>query len=228
MICLDEPTAGVAQREAEAFGPLILRIQDELDATLVVVEHDMPLILSLSDRVYCLEAGRVIAEGARHGARQSRVVASYLGTDDRAIQRSNAAASRSIRKKERPMAKYLALFSYSGDAMAAMIARPAEREPAVRAVLESVGARLEAFYWMFGAHDGLAIVEAPDSLTMAGISTTMRSTGTMPSETHELFTGEDVERILNVREQGARPRRRSVGVGHAAGAAPPAEYHHAP
>ena len=95
------------------------------------------------------------------------------------------------------MAKYLALFSYSGDAMAAMIERPAEREPAVRAVLESVGGRLEALYWMFGTHDGIAIVDAPDSLTMAGISAAVSSTGTITSETHELFTGEDVERILD-------------------------------
>ena len=91
VICLDEPTAGVAQREAEAFGPLILRVQQELGATLVVVEHDLPLILSISDRVYCLEAGRVIAEGLPSAVRDDpRVVASYLGTDDRAIQRSNA------------------------------------------------------------------------------------------------------------------------------------------
>jgi ABC-type branched-subunit amino acid transport system ATPase component/ABC-type branched-subunit amino acid transport system permease subunit len=91
VICLDEPTAGVAQREAEAFGPLIKRVQQELAATLVVVEHDLPLILSLSDRVYCMEAGKVIAEGAPHDVRNdAAVVASYLGTDDRAIQRSNA------------------------------------------------------------------------------------------------------------------------------------------
>jgi ABC-type branched-subunit amino acid transport system ATPase component/ABC-type branched-subunit amino acid transport system permease subunit len=91
VICLDEPTAGVAQREAEAFGPLILRVQRELDATLVVVEHDLPLILSISDRIYCLEAGRVIAVGGPHEIRDNpRVVASYLGTDERAIQRSNA------------------------------------------------------------------------------------------------------------------------------------------
>ncbi|HEX4493143.1 MAG TPA: ATP-binding cassette domain-containing protein [Acidimicrobiia bacterium] len=91
VICLDEPTAGVAQREAEAFGPLIKRVQRELDATLVVVEHDLPLILSISDTIYCLEAGAVIASGAPHDVRNDpRVVASYLGTDERAIQRSNA------------------------------------------------------------------------------------------------------------------------------------------
>jgi ABC-type branched-subunit amino acid transport system ATPase component len=90
VICLDEPTAGVAQREAEAFGPLIKRVQQELDATLVVVEHDMPLILSISDRIYCLEAGAVIASGPPHEVRNDpRVIASYLGTDDRAIERSN-------------------------------------------------------------------------------------------------------------------------------------------
>ena len=91
VICLDEPTAGVAQREAEAFGPLIKRVQAELDATLVVVEHDLPLILSISDRVYCLEAGRVIAEGPPAQVRSDPlVIASYLGADQRTIMRSNA------------------------------------------------------------------------------------------------------------------------------------------
>ncbi len=93
VVCLDEPTAGVAQREAEAFGPLIKRVQRELDATLVVVEHDLPLIMSISDRIYCMEAGAVIAHGAPDAVRSNPlVIASYLGTDERAIQRSNASA----------------------------------------------------------------------------------------------------------------------------------------
>ena len=109
VICLDEPTAGVAQREAEAFGPLIMRVQQELDATLVVVEHDLPMILSISDRVYCLEAGA--GDRRRHARARSatnpRVVASYLGTDERAIQRSNAPAQVAptptlIRRRRRP------------------------------------------------------------------------------------------------------------------------------
>jgi len=90
ILCLDEPTAGIAQRETEAFGPLLKAIQGELGATMVVIEHDMPMIMALSDRVYCLEAGQVIAEGTPDVVRHDpKVVASYLGTDERAIQRSD-------------------------------------------------------------------------------------------------------------------------------------------
>ena len=94
VLCLDEPTAGVAQRETEAFAPLVLRIREELGASLLVIEHDMPFILGISDRVYCLEAGRIIAEGSPAQVRQdAAVIASYLGTDERAIRRSGAIAS---------------------------------------------------------------------------------------------------------------------------------------
>ena len=86
VLCLDEPTAGVAQRETEAFGPLIVNIRRELDAAMLIIEHDMPLIMSISDRVYCLEAGKVIAEGSPSEVRNDPlVIASYLGTDERAI-----------------------------------------------------------------------------------------------------------------------------------------------
>jgi ABC-type branched-subunit amino acid transport system ATPase component/ABC-type branched-subunit amino acid transport system permease subunit len=91
ILCLDEPTAGVAQRETEAFGPLIVRLREELGASMLVIEHDMPLIMSISDRVYCLEAGTLIAEGEPEVVRNdAAVIASYLGTDERAIQRSDA------------------------------------------------------------------------------------------------------------------------------------------
>jgi ABC-type branched-subunit amino acid transport system ATPase component/ABC-type branched-subunit amino acid transport system permease subunit len=89
LILLDEPTAGVAQREAEAFGPLVRGIRDELDCSILVVEHDMPLLMGLCDRIYALEAGSVIAEGTPEEIRSNpRVIASYLGTDDIAITRT--------------------------------------------------------------------------------------------------------------------------------------------
>jgi ABC-type branched-subunit amino acid transport system ATPase component len=91
VLCLDEPTAGLAQRETEAFGPLLVSIRRELNASMIIIEHDMPLIMSISDRVYCLELGRVIARGTPAEVRHDpNVIASYLGRDDRAILRSNA------------------------------------------------------------------------------------------------------------------------------------------
>ncbi len=81
LLLLDEPTAGIAQREAEAFGPLLRTIVDQLKCSVLIIEHDMPLMLGLADRIYCLEAGRVIAEGTAQEIRQDPVVvASYLGT----------------------------------------------------------------------------------------------------------------------------------------------------
>jgi len=91
LLLLDEPTAGVAQKETEAFGPLIESIRKELGASILIIEHDMPMVMSISDRIYCLEAGCVIAEGDPKSIRSNpAVIASYLGTDERAIARSDS------------------------------------------------------------------------------------------------------------------------------------------
>ena len=89
LLLLDEPTAGVAQREAEAFGPLVRRIREALDCSVLIIEHDMPLLMGLCDRVYAMEAGRMIADGTPQDIRNTpAVIASYLGTDSAAIGRS--------------------------------------------------------------------------------------------------------------------------------------------
>src|SRR5436309_15815472 len=76
VVLLDEPTAGVAQREAEAFGPLLRQIRDELDCAVLIVEHDMPSLMGLCDRMYALEIGTVIAGRAPDDIRQNpRVIA---------------------------------------------------------------------------------------------------------------------------------------------------------
>lgn len=57
---------------------------------MLVIEHDMRMVMSLSGRVYCLEAGSVIAEGSPDAVRNDPlVIAAYLGTDERTINRSD-------------------------------------------------------------------------------------------------------------------------------------------
>ena len=91
---LDEPSSGIAQRETEALAPLIRRIAEELGAGVVVIEHDMPLITAVSDRLVAMDQGAVIATGvADEVLHDPAVVASYLGTTSSVIARSGAAAT---------------------------------------------------------------------------------------------------------------------------------------
>jgi ABC-type branched-subunit amino acid transport system ATPase component/ABC-type branched-subunit amino acid transport system permease subunit len=91
VLLLDEPTAGIAQREVEMFRPVLREIRDHLDATMLVIEHDIPLMMDLVDHLYVLSAGRLLAEGPPHVLRDDpAVIAAYLGTDDRVIHRSGA------------------------------------------------------------------------------------------------------------------------------------------
>lgn len=94
VLLLDEPSAGVAQRETEALGPLLRRIRDHTGAALVIIEHDMPLLSSTCDRMVALELGAVITSGTpAEVLANDRVIASYLGTDQAAINRSGALSS---------------------------------------------------------------------------------------------------------------------------------------
>ncbi|HEY5012772.1 MAG TPA: MFS transporter [Acidimicrobiia bacterium] len=91
VLLLDEPSSGIAQREAEALGPLLLRIRDETGASLLVIEHDVPLLLSIADRIVALDLGEVVTDGSpSEVVNDPRVVASYLGTTEAAIARSGS------------------------------------------------------------------------------------------------------------------------------------------
>ncbi len=89
VLILDEPSSGIAQRETEALGPLLRRIQAETGCAMLVIEHDMPLIQTVSDRMVAMDLGRVIAEGTPQEVLQNaQVVSSYLGSDSAVINRS--------------------------------------------------------------------------------------------------------------------------------------------
>jgi ABC-type branched-subunit amino acid transport system ATPase component/ABC-type branched-subunit amino acid transport system permease subunit len=93
LLLLDEPAAGIAQRETEALGDLLRRLQGELHLTLLIIEHDVPLLMQLSDRIVAMHASRVIADGDPETVRMNPVVVeSYLGGDPTAIARSGAVA----------------------------------------------------------------------------------------------------------------------------------------
>jgi ABC-type branched-subunit amino acid transport system ATPase component len=91
VLMLDEPSGGVAQKETEALGPLLLRVRDQVGCSVLVIEHDMPLLRTICDRMIALELGAIIAEGTPEEVLEHpAVIESYLGTDDTAINRSGA------------------------------------------------------------------------------------------------------------------------------------------
>ena len=89
LLLLDEPSSGVAQRETEVLGTVLEKVKAHLGCTLIIIEHDMPLISHLASRIIAMDLGQVISVGTPEEVRADPlVVASYLGGDVRAIQRS--------------------------------------------------------------------------------------------------------------------------------------------
>lgn len=86
LLLLDEPTAGIAQREAEAFIPLLQRLQEVTGSTILLVEHDVPLVFELCSTVIVMQTGAVVASGSPDVVRQDPVaLAAYLGASDAAL-----------------------------------------------------------------------------------------------------------------------------------------------
>lgn len=89
VILLDEPTSGLAQREVEALAPVVRRLRDDMGSALLVVEHDIPFVSSVADRLVAMDQGRVVTSGPpAEVLAHPQVVESYLGTSSAAIARS--------------------------------------------------------------------------------------------------------------------------------------------
>ena len=93
VLLLDEPSSGIAQRETEALGPLLLDIRQATGCAMLIIEHDMPLITGLSDQIVALELGRVVLQDTPDNVlADPRVVSAYLGGDVSTIERSASKA----------------------------------------------------------------------------------------------------------------------------------------
>ena len=89
VVLLDEPSSGIAQKEAEQLSPVLKRIRNEMNTALVVIEHDIALLTDLSERFIALNQGTVIAQGEPDEVLNNpKVVSSYLGSTKEIIQRS--------------------------------------------------------------------------------------------------------------------------------------------
>ena len=83
LLLLDEPAAGMNPQETEELSRFIVRIKDQFELTVFMIEHHMNLVMDISDRIYVIDFGKLIAEGTP-GEIQSNpaVIAAYLGVDD--------------------------------------------------------------------------------------------------------------------------------------------------
>ncbi|MEZ5220594.1 MAG: branched-chain amino acid ABC transporter permease/ATP-binding protein [Ilumatobacteraceae bacterium] len=92
VLLLDEPAAGLAQREVEALVPVLQRLRSELDCSVLVIEHDLPMLRRLSDRVVAMVSGRVVVTGSMDEVcAHPDVVSAYLGEQVVAVERSGRA-----------------------------------------------------------------------------------------------------------------------------------------
>jgi branched-chain amino acid transport system ATP-binding protein len=82
ILLLDEPAAGMNAQETRELDDLIVRIRDELGISILLIEHDMKLVMSLSDRIYVVDYGKKIAEGTPMEIKHNpAVIKAYLGED---------------------------------------------------------------------------------------------------------------------------------------------------
>jgi uncharacterized protein with GYD domain len=113
------------------------------------------------------------------------------------------------------MPLYLSRFSYTPETWARLISNPEDRRKAARSYIESVGGKLHGFWYAFGSHDGVALWEAPDNVSMAAVALAISAGGALSSnETTVLLSVEEILDALRSAKQikykapGASPKKR--------------------
>ncbi|RWB04758.1 MAG: ATP-binding cassette domain-containing protein [Mesorhizobium sp.] len=87
LLCLDEPAAGLNPKESAALNELLIDIKNTSGTSILLIEHDMSVVMQISDHVVVLEYGRKISDGSPQSVRTDpRVIAAYLGVDDEEVE----------------------------------------------------------------------------------------------------------------------------------------------
>jgi branched-chain amino acid transport system ATP-binding protein len=87
LLCLDEPAAGLNPRESGELSELLLAIRNDTTTSILLIEHDMSVVMGISDHVVVLDYGMKISEGnSEHVRNDPNVIAAYLGVEEDEIE----------------------------------------------------------------------------------------------------------------------------------------------